>query len=121
MSAGRFESTKYELNGGQVAAIRVQPETVLATFGGTANAAPAGAIDFPVAAKVTKGNREYGLGARSVSAVWTGTVPTGYDNRGTLNITILTEALFNTIGVGTVGVYLNEPIRVIGVKGEQRR
>jgi len=43
MSAGAFQSSKYEANGGNIYKIRVQPETVSATIDGVSNAAPAAA------------------------------------------------------------------------------
>jgi len=42
MSAGAFVLTNYETDAGTIVPIKLQPETLQATFGGGANTAPSG-------------------------------------------------------------------------------
>jgi len=55
MSAGAFTRTRYRADSGDTHPIRVQPETLTAAFGATANSAPTDAIDNPISAKVSNG------------------------------------------------------------------
>jgi hypothetical protein len=105
MSTGAFIRSKYEasyLGGGDIHPIRVQPETIAADAGGTTNAAPTGDFTSPISAVVSLGQRERGLGARTVTLQWT-TVPTGsgYLATGYITIPALTETFFNACTVGT--------------------
>jgi hypothetical protein len=96
MSAGVFENVKYELdatNGGYIMSGRVQPETLAATDGTNANAEPAGAINAPGSAKVSKGRREFGVGMRRVLLTLTGSAPAGYSGEDVV-IPVLTPATF---------------------------
>lgn len=122
MSAGAFERSKYEANNGDIHAIRVQPETVAATFGGTANNPPAGAVDQQTSARVGGGNREYGVKARAVSVTWTGAAPAGYEDGQLLRVPILTEELYDAITPNsTVGTYLGAAVVVVGKLPERVR
>lgn len=106
MSAGKFNTdAKYQADGGSIHPIRVQPETVLASFDATVNSVPAAAVDSDFAAKVSRGNRGYGLKPRSVTIRWTGVVPDGYDPDGTVTFPVLQPAAYNAINKSTVITY----------------
>lgn len=106
MSQGRFEITKYQRNNGDVHPVQVQPETLAATIGGTANAAPAGDLDNDISAKVGKGKREIGLGTRTVSFVWNqGAEPNGYAERGDLTIPVLQQSVWAAVNRGDAVSY----------------
>jgi hypothetical protein len=121
MSAGAFSISKYELDGGQIAAVRVQPETLAATFAGDANVAPAGAVNLPGRFPLNTGGRnKKPFAARYVTVRFTATVPTGYAANSTPRIPILTQALFNAIVRDTtVGVYLGAAVLVTGKVSER--
>lgn len=122
MSAGVFERSRYEADNGDVHAIRVQPETIAATFGGTANNPPAGAVDQQVSARVGGGNRRYGVKARAVSVTWTGAPPAGYADDELLRVPILTPDLYDAITPNsTVGTYLGANVIVVGKLPERVR
>lgn len=79
MSEGAFTNTKYQASYAAIIhPIRVQEETLAATLDGVANAAPAGAINNPVSARVGKSRRTLGLGARMVTLEFTAAPPAGY-------------------------------------------
>jgi hypothetical protein len=109
MSTGRFERAKYQASygaGTNIHPIRIQPETLAADAGGTTNDEPTGAITNPISAKVSLGQREKGLGARTVTLQWT-TEPTGsgYVAGGLITIPALTEAFYDACTVGTSVTY----------------
>lgn len=114
MSAGIFVNSKYESNSGRVYFVKVQPETEALILGGTANAAPAGAIDQEVTASARGGERKNGISCRRVALTWTGTIPDGYFPNGRLEVPILTPALFSAVSRGTTGTYLGSPVEVVG-------
>lgn len=122
MSAGQFERTKYEADNGDIYPIRVQPETLAATFGGTANAAPTGAVDQQGLARVSGGNRRIGIKARSVTIAFTATPPTGYEPNQLLRVPILTLDLYNAINPNsTTGSYLGVNVIVVGKNAQRGR
>lgn len=122
MSQGRFTRSKYEANNGDIHNIRVQPETLLATLGGTVNAAPSGAVDQSISARVSGGNREVGLKARSVTIAWNeGNAPDGYDERTPTRIPVLTPALFNSLSNGSTVSYNGGTGVVVGTNPERKR
>lgn len=115
MSAGAFVDSRYELNNGQVAKIRVQPETLSLTLGTTENTAPTGAIDFPVSARVSGSkSRGIGLRARTVTVEWTGTPPAGYLPGGEITLPWLQIGSFLDLEPNvTTGSYLGAAVRVV--------
>lgn len=121
MSQGRFSRTFYELDNGNVAPVRIQPETEACLFDGTANAAPAGPATEDCFAQTRKSKRAYGIGCRTVTAEWTGTPPTGYDDRGNLTIPVLTSAVYDGITIFSTGTYQGASITIIGKSGESIR
>lgn len=120
MSAGQFTRTKYESNDGTIFGARVQPETLAATIGGTANAAPAGDFAFKApSANMGGGRRENGVNARYVSFQWDdGGAPANYLASGTGRLPILTPAVFNSINIGDAVVYAGGTGVVTGTIGE---
>lgn len=114
MSSGAFTSTFYETNAGNICAIRVQPETLTLTLGGTANAAPSGPADQEASAISQGSRRGIGVNARRVRLRWTGTVPDGYDGDGIVTVPILQPTLYNSLTRGTTGTYLGGAVEVAG-------
>ena len=121
MSAGDFSRLRYECDGGDICPVRIQPETAAATFAGTANAAPAGAVTMNQYAKVNKTNGEYGIRPRYVVAEWDGAPPANYSANGTIKIAILTQAVYDGIALLSAGVYLGANITVITKSPENMR
>lgn len=123
MSAGTFVRSKYEANYADPAPIhpiRVQPETLAATIGGTANAAPAGAISNPISASVSRGKREKGLKPRTITVQFPATgQPTGYKASGTTILVAVTLAFWNLAAPGTAITYLGVECVVIGRSAEE--
>jgi len=114
MSAGRFTTSRYEADYDDlIHPIRVQPETLALTIATVANAPPAGAVTNRIRAKVGKGKREIGLGARMVTVAFTGTVPDGYSG-DPIRLPVLSRALADVIVGGATGTYLGAPIVVVG-------
>jgi len=68
MATGPFILSIYETDDGNSVPIKLQPETLTITFGGTANAAAAGPVDagWP-SADVSRSKKAIGIHARSVS------------------------------------------------------
>lgn len=120
MSAGAFSRSRYQTDEGEIHPIRVQPETILANVG-AANTAPTGSVTQSAFAKVSKGRREYGIGARSVSVIFTATPPVGYKLDQTYRIPILTPTAFSAALVGGTGTYLSTAIEIISKNTEQIR
>lgn len=107
MSQGAFIRSFYATNGGAIARIRLQPETELATFGGTVNDAPAGPPTVATTVKVSKSRRAYGIGPRKVGIVFdAGEAPAGYEAGNIYYIPVLTRAVYDAAVVGGAAVYL---------------
>lgn len=121
MSAGAFSRSIYEADSGDFHPIRVQPETLLAQFGATANAAGAGPIDNPISARVSQGNRAFGLKPRSVTLVFDQAVPAGYLQNSYIRIPILQPGLYATIAAGDSVTYLGTTATVVGKNPERVR
>ncbi len=120
MSAGPFERTFYETsteNGGFILSCRVQPETLAATIGGSANAAPDGPATAPGSATISQGRRSAGVNMRYVSLEFTGAAPTGYSG-DPVRIPVLDPATFASWTLGATGTYLGSDVQVIGRTGE---
>ena len=121
MSQGQFVRSRYEADAGTIHNIRVQPLTLTAVVGGGANSAPTGAVDSPISARSSQSARAFGLRPRQVTLAWSGDPPTGYDDRGTIRIPILTPARFNAINVGATGTYRGAGVTVVGKSPESTR
>lgn len=121
MSAGAFTRTFYEDDDGDIHPIRVQPETLSATFASTANAAPAGPTDSDISAQITGSRRGLGLFARYVTVRFTATPPTGYLANQSYKIAVPTLSVFNGISVNGVAEYLGVAAQVISKTSEVQR
>ena len=114
MSAGKFDKAKYETDAGEIVVVKVQPETLAATFtpGGT-NAEATGSVTVNGVFPLSLGNRRRKpFSGRYVAVSFTGTVPTGYKAGQILKIPVLTPAVFDTITDDATGTYLGQAIKV---------
>lgn len=119
MSAGSFQNSKYQLPNGEIAVVRVQPETLAATFspGGT-NAAPTGAATLPGTYPLNRGGRRRRpFSTRYARVRFTETPPDGYAAGSVLTIPILTNAVFGNITEQSTGTYLGTAIEVLSKVG----
>ncbi len=122
MSAGAFISSRYQADATtDIYRIRVQPETLSATFGGTANAAPTGAVTMQASARSSGGNRRVGVKARSFTIRFTATPPTGYAPNQLLRVPVLTPALYNATAIGAAANYLGTAAVIVGKNAERIR
>jgi len=103
MSAGPFVLSRYTADNGDIHPIRVQPETIIATF----NPAPTGAVTIQLRVRASRSNRRrLGISARYVTCRWAATPPTGYTAGASFTLPILTPTAYNAIGAGTTFTYL---------------
>lgn len=122
MSSGRFIRSIYETNDGNFARIKVQPETELASANGVPNDAGAGPVNLPVAAKVSRGGREYGILPRRIGIVFEeGQAPTGYVENSVYYIPALTRAFYDACIQDEEITYLANSARVAGKLEESIR
>ena len=121
MSAGNFVISRYEANNGDVFPIRIQPETLGLTLGGTANSAPTDAVDQSVFARTGGGRRRYGRQARQVRVRFTGQPPTGYAENSVITLPALTPEFFNGLTPDATGTYLGAAVRLVGLSSEAGR
>jgi len=112
MSAGTFETGKYEDNVGNVWECRVQPETSELELASVANAYPAAdpTADLPTLPINVTSRRRFGIKMRSVTVELTGT-PTGktgdYEGEGTrFTIPVFDPTVWAGYSKGQVGTYL---------------
>lgn len=119
MSSGAYSTSgKYQSDSGNIYSIRVQPETITATFASVANAAPAGAIDQEVSAKVSKGNRGFGIKPRTVTFRWVA-APDGYEPTTLQTLPVLTSSVYNGIAKGQAVAYLGATGTVVSKSPER--
>lgn len=105
MSAGSFQSSKYESDDGTIHFISVQPETIAAVLDGNPNDEPAGNINSQFAAEVNRGARAYGLRPRKVNVAFTDNPPTNYRPYTTLAMAVLDPEVFAEIAIGGTVTY----------------
>jgi hypothetical protein len=106
MSAGQFELTFYSSNEtGEVHPIRVQPETLTLSLGGSGNAAPSGPATNKISAEVGGSRRTLGLKARMVRVAFSSTLPDGYAANSIIALPWLQPGTFSSIARGTTGTY----------------
>ena len=109
MSSGSFVTSKYELDDGRIVSIRIQPETIT-----TVNTVPSAAYTANMpSAKVSKGKREIGIGARYITIKWTGTIPDGYKETGLVKVPILQKSVFDGLSKGDSFTYLGGTAQVV--------
>jgi hypothetical protein len=116
MSAGVFESSRYELsaeNGGGIAPCKVQPETLAATIDGVANDAPTGAVTIPNSANMVGPRNANGIQSRYVTLEWTGAPPTGYSGDN-VRIPVLQPSTYAAWTKDATGTYLGAGVKVVG-------
>lgn len=119
MSAGVFETAKYEQqSGSNIWPCKAQTETKSLTLGGTANAYPAGAVTAGLPrVKLRKGRREVGLPIRTVTVELTaaGTGAQAEYALGTLHtVPVFSKAAFDAYQEGTTGTYLGIACKFAG-------
>ncbi len=120
MSSGALTNTFYETsaeNGGFILRARVQPETLDAEIGGTANAGVAGPATAPGSATISQGRRTAGVNMRYVTLRWTAGAPTDYSG-ATARIPVLDPAVFADWTLGSTGTYLSTAVEVVGRTSE---
>jgi hypothetical protein len=101
--------------------VRVQPETLLLTINGVANASSAGPRTSALLARARKPKRSYGVGARMVRLRFTGgTPPTGYSGDD-VTVPVMTPAAFASYEPGETGTYLGTPVEVVSRIAESFR
>lgn len=123
MSSGAFENTFYEVsaeNGGDIMRARVQPETLAASIGSTANAGATGPATAPGSAVISRGRQSRGVNMRYVTVRWTSDPPADYDGL-TARIPVLTPATFTAWTLGATGTYLGTAVEVVGRNSETVR
>lgn len=126
MSAGEFVRSRYAATyeSGAIHPIRVQEETIaLALTSDTTetNAPPIGAINNPISAIVSRGNRGLGLRPRKVTLELTGPPPTNYAAGSIVTLPILNETLFGDLNNGVSVNYLGTTWQVISRDVEDAR
>lgn len=118
MSSGKFLSSKYAADSGNIYALRVQPETLTATFNAVVNAAPVGAVDQEVSAKVSKGNRGFGIKPRTVTIRWEA-APTDYDPNTLQRIPVPTKSVWDGIRKDQAVTYADGTGKVVSKSPER--
>lgn len=122
MSAGAYVRSRYEADAGTIHPIRVQPETLAMTLGGSTNAAPAGTVTSPISARVSGGRRQIGLTARKVTIAFVpGDVPAGYLEGSSYQLPWLDPTTFDALAAGATGIYLGAAIELVGKSAESVR
>lgn len=122
MSAGVFTRSRYTTDAGIVVPIRVQPETLTATLGASANSGSTNDVTpgYP-RATVSKSRRSIGIHARTVTLKFTGTAPTGYAANQTYTIPVMSRTVWLTLSEGVTCTYLTVAAEVVSVNPEKIR
>lgn len=122
MSAGAFDIVRYETDLGNIVPIRLQPETLQATFNSVLNAAGGtGATTFSPgfpSAMVSKSRRGLGIHCRTVNVRITAGLPSGYLNNQTYRIPCPNKTVFNGVVRGQTAGYLGGTGIVVSTSGE---
>lgn len=106
MSSGVFENVNYELDNGKVLTCRVQPETKALTIGTTANEPATGTPEPGYGTvRISGGNRQIGIKARSVAIKFTATKGE-YKEGSVIRLPIFKKAMFESLAKGQTGTYL---------------
>ncbi len=116
MSSGKFTRTFYELseeNGGGIAPIRLQPETLAATIGGVTNAAPDGPATIPGSVTISQGRKSAGVNARYITVAWDEAPPTNYSGL-TARIVVPDPIVYSAATLGSAVTYLATAAKVVG-------
>lgn len=122
MSSGIFTTTSYASNTlGDVHRIRLQPETLALTLGGTANAAPSGTAVLP-SAQISKSKRALGINARTVTIKFgPGDAPDGYKDDSPITLPWLqnNSAFLTSVPGITAVTYLSVAAILVGTAPEK--
>ena len=123
MSAGKFTRALYlpTYSASVVHPIRVQPETLTLTVGGTPNAGATGEslILSPISARVGGGRRKLGLNARTVTIqLVDATPPTGYKTEAVISLPVLKPEVFDLLKPRPQVAYLGKTWQVTFVTEE---
>lgn len=122
MSTGAFVESSYA-NGlnGDIHPIRIQPETLTLNIGGTANAAPAGAINSELRAFSSSRRRRGAVNARKVGLLITAGGVNEYEVGSTLYVPVLQPETLAAylLPAGQTGTYNGATVRVIGSSAER--
>lgn len=122
MSAGKFELYSYETDNGAVTKIRLQPETLQATFNGLVNAEPGGVPEagYP-RADVSRSHRAVGIHARFVTVGEMAGMPSDYMANQTYRVACLSPTVFASLTDGQAAGYLGGVGKIISVTKEKIR
>lgn len=107
MSGGPFTRARYQTDSLDIRPIRLQPETLQATFGTTENIQPTGGVDTQGAVSVRRGRRSYGVHARYATVVFETDPPTGYLAGSPLKIPVPLLTVWEGIIPGQAVTYLD--------------
>lgn len=120
MSSGPFIKSFYSSNKtGLVHPIRIQPETLALSVGGTANTAAAGPSTSPLSAQVSQGKRSLGLNARTVTFKILSAGTSGLQVGGTISLPWLAGAAgFDSFAAGDAIEYQGATGEVVGTSSE---
>lgn len=125
MSAGKFESGKYQDNAGNVWECRVQPETKELTLNSVGNTYPVDSLtaDLPTLPVNVSSRRRFGIKMRSVTVELTadGTGETGdYEGIGTRHtIPVFDPGQWAQYAKGQTGTYLGIACKYVGKSSEE--
>jgi hypothetical protein len=105
MSSGVFQDVNYKLDNDTILTCRCQPETAALVIGSDTNTPPTGT---PVAGlgsvRVSGGNRQIGIKARSVTIKFTAT-KAGYKEGSSIRLPIFDPAMWDKLAKGQTGTY----------------
>lgn len=123
MSAGRFESARYESDTlDLIMSARVQPETKELILGGATNEDAGTTVTLPLRVNISGGRNSLGVKPRTATLKWVVAPPEGYQASGRLVVPILTKALWDSIDEDiTTGTYLGVACVVVGKTPEFKR
>lgn len=128
MSAGNFETTKYQAtyNVTQIHRIKIQPETRQAVMDNAPNPdivnnPPGADVNNPITALSSLNRKSRGLRPRHVVCSWVSGRPSGYADDSIVRIVCLTETFYNAATVGRQINYLGGIVRVEEKEPERAR
>ncbi len=125
MSAGNFDSGKYERDNGVIMKCRPQEETKEAVLATKTNSYPTGDVTSGNLgyARLTGSRRAFGVHARYVTVRWTAGAPTGYKDGFNHNIVIFKKSTFDDIVAAdpATGTYLGTACEVVSYTPEKVR
>jgi len=125
MSAGNFDSGKYERDSGVIMKCRPQPEDKDMVLAGKTNAYPSGNVTSGNLgyARLSGSRRRFGVHARYVVLRWTAGAPIGYKDGFTVRVPIFKKSVFDDIvdNDPATGTYLGTAVEVVSSNPEKVR